>query len=131
MISIYLLTYHNGMPCYVGRTKNPSTRWSQHKEGGYFDIKLDGMAILQQCHTPSEASCAEKKWIQFFREFTNNSLWNFKKGFGVATPDMAYAVRLPQDASDCVKRDAKTQRLSVSNVLRKIIFKYYGLLNGG
>lgn len=43
--------------------------------------------------------------------------------------DKPYAVRLPKDAAKCLEREAKSERISVSDILRRIIYRHYGLLN--
>lgn len=42
--------------------------------------------------------------------------------------DKPYSVRLPKAVGKHLERDAKTEHLSVSDILRRILLRHYGLL---
>ena len=43
---------------------------------------------------------------------------------------MPIAVRLPKDLKAKIDKDAKAERLSVSDIVRRILLRHYGLLSG-
>ena len=42
--------------------------------------------------------------------------------------DKPFAVRLPGDLAPLIEREAKAERLSVSDIIRRILLRHYGLL---
>jgi len=70
--------YHlesNGIPFYVGKSKNPSSRFYNHQRRFGKDIK---MVILEECDNWKEAEC---RWITEYKSRGYN-LQNKNKGGG-------------------------------------------------